>query len=93
MISGPPPRGSIPRRQRGGGGVQAEPAGNGPGWDGGIERHADKPRPPKSRRAGTREQAERGEMVRHRRERLLRGFAAAQQWLQEGLPGVNRPYG
>jgi hypothetical protein len=53
VISGPPPRGTIPRRQRGGGGVQAEPAGNGNGWDGGIERHADKPHPPKTRRAGT----------------------------------------
>ena len=53
MVSGPPPRGSIPRRQRGGGGVQAEPTGNGPGWDGGIEPHADKPHPPKSRRART----------------------------------------
>ena len=81
-----------------GGGVQVEPIGNRQrsrvaGWDGGIERHADKPHPPKTRRARTREQAERDEMARHRRERLLRGFAAAWKWLQEGLPGADRPYG
>ena len=39
MISGPPPRGSIPRRwrRRRPGGTDRQ-LGNGPGWNGGIER-------------------------------------------------------